>query len=223
MARRKSRTLLPRRGRDPRGFYELFLEFYLRLPLAPSEQKVGGRAPSTRLPPGSCTFMTKAVIGSDDFVVKDGQDRVVFKIDSHALSLHNKKVLLDHAGHPILCVHKAKLMSAHEKWEASLGEQFNEEAKLFRVQKAKAVQLRTQLEVFLAGNTSDDNPDFTIYLERRQVQILQGDDCAIAEVKRKFSAANVLLDKHTFSVSVWPNVDQAYIMALLVIMDEIQD
>ncbi|MCO5570643.1 hypothetical protein L7F22_024370 [Adiantum nelumboides] len=203
----------------------------------------------------------KATIGSDDFVVKDAQDREVFKIDSHALSLHNKKVLMDQAGHPILCFHKAKvsalliicskfllctgrpfvvlpdrtpilrfrsaafLMSAHEKWEASLGDHFNEQTKRFRVQKAKAVQFKTHLEVFLAENQSDDSPDFIIkgnYFER-EVQICRRDEGQIAEVTRKLSVANVLLDKHAFYVRVGPNVDQAFIVALVVIMDEIQD
>ncbi|KAH7352615.1 hypothetical protein KP509_19G054100 [Ceratopteris richardii] len=159
-----------------------------------------------------------------DFEVRDPQNRLVFKLDSHALSLHDKKVLVDQDGNPILCAHKAKLISAHEKWEASLGDKYDEEKKLFWLQKAKVMQFKTHLEVFLPSNPGP-NPDFTVkgdFLER-QVQIFCGEDSIIAEVKRKMTASNVLMDKHSFVVTVWPNVDQAFIATLVVVMDEIQD
>jgi hypothetical protein len=43
------------------------------------------------------------------------------------------------------------------------------------------------------------------------------------QLKRKFTAGNVMLDKHTFVVGVLPNVDQAFIATLVIIMDRIKE
>ena len=47
--------------------------------------------------------------------------------------------------------------------------------------------------------------------------------CTALQLKRKYTAGNVMLDKHTFLVAVLPNVDQAFIATLVIIMDRIKE
>lgn len=43
------------------------------------------------------------------------------------------------------------------------------------------------------------------------------------QMHRKHSVQSVMLGKDTFAVTVYPNVDYAFIVALIVILDEIND
>lgn len=40
-------------------------------------------------------------------------------------------------------------------------------------------------------------------------------------MSRQYELTNVLLGKDTFGISVYPNVDHAFIVAIIVILDEI--
>ncbi|KAH7299617.1 hypothetical protein KP509_24G020900 [Ceratopteris richardii] len=112
----------------------------------------------------------------------------------------------------------------HERWEVAKGEHFDDDKLLFSVKKSSVVQFKTHLEVFLKENESEETPDFEVkgnFFER-EAQIFHKDQL-IAEVKRKYSVGNVLLDKHTFCVVIHPNVDQAFVVALVIIMDRIHE
>lgn len=45
----------------------------------------------------------------------------------------------------------------------------------------------------------------------------------ILQMHRKHSAQSILLGKDTFGVTVYPNVDYAFIVALVVILEEINE
>lgn len=174
--------------------------------------------------PVELTVSKKVVsLSGGSFQITDPDGKILFKMDGHALSVRDKCVLLDAEGCPLLCARK-KLVSMHEKWEVCRGDKFEDDNKLFFVKKAKVLQFKTHLDVFLAGNSNDDCPDFTVkgnFLER-EAQIFKG-DTLIAEMKRKFTVGNVLLDKHTFIAAVFPGVDQAFVATLIVIMNAIDD
>ncbi|KAK1283250.1 Protein LURP-one-related 15 [Acorus calamus] len=40
-------------------------------------------------------------------------------------------------------------------------------------------------------------------------------------MKRKYTVTNVLMGRDTFGVTVYPNIDYAFVVALVVILDEI--
>ncbi|KAI5076512.1 hypothetical protein GOP47_0008577 [Adiantum capillus-veneris] len=162
-------------------------------------------------------------LSGESYTITDPEGNVVFKMDGHALSIRDKCVLEDHHGHAILVARK-KLRSMHERWEACKGEHFDDDKLLFSVKKSSMVSFKTHLEIFLQGNENDDAPDFEVKgnFFQREAQIFHKDQL-IAEVKRKYTVGNVLLDKHTFSVVVFPNVDQAFVAALVIIMDRIHE
>lgn len=112
----------------------------------------------------------------------------------------------------------------HNRWEVFRGDSTNASDLLFTVKKASVFQLKTELDVFLAGNTAQQACDFKIkgsYFERSCAFYLGNSNNMIAQINRKYTAANVLLGKDTFVVTVFPHVDYVFIAALVVILDEI--
>ncbi|KAK1283728.1 Protein LURP-one-related 15 [Acorus calamus] len=84
--------------------------------------------------------------------------------------------------------------------------------------------LKTQLEVFLASNTSENVCDFKVkgsFFERSCTICVGESNTIIAQMKRKYTVTNVLMGRDTFGVTVYPNNDYAFVVALVMIMDEI--
>ncbi|MCO5608560.1 hypothetical protein L7F22_062771 [Adiantum nelumboides] len=188
------------------------------------------------------TVSKKALsMSGEGFRITDSEGRLFFKMDGHALSIRDRCTLLDAEGNPILtarkkhesdsCMFKSsffnailQLISMHERWEVCEGEHFHDDALLFTVKKTSMMQFKTHLTVFLTGNDNDDAPDYEVkgnFMER-EGQILHGRDL-VAELKRKFTAPNVMLDKHTFATWVAPMMDQAFVACLVIIMDRIHE
>ncbi|KAH9309843.1 hypothetical protein KI387_037754 [Taxus chinensis] len=111
------------------------------------------------------------------------------------------------------------MISMHRRWEAFKGDKIQEI--VFTVKKSSIFQLKTALDVFLVSNTDQKVRDFHVegsYFDR-QCTILQGDR-VVAEMKREFTMRNELL-KNRFAVMVEAGVDCAFIVALVIILDEI--
>lgn len=116
------------------------------------------------------------------------------------------------------------------------------------------LQLKTQLDVFLAANTKEDVFDFKIkgsWFERSCIIYGPDGKTIIAQVIKMFiesfvffclvlkmlklfflmglqmhkhhTAQSLLLGKDTFGVTVYPHVDYAFIVALVVILYEINE
>jgi uncharacterized protein YxjI len=136
----------------------------------------------------------------------------------------------------------------HNRWEVFRGDITNARDLLFTVKKASIFQLKTEVDVFLPGNSAQQVCDFKIkgsYFERSCGFYLGSSDTMVAQVSaksiinkhlrssinisfdlvlqmnRKYTATNILLGKDTFVVTVFPHVDYMFIAALVVILDEI--
>ncbi|KAG6433720.1 hypothetical protein SASPL_105335 [Salvia splendens] len=159
------------------------------------------------------------------FGVTDLNGNLLFKIRGKVFSLHDRRVLLDAAGNPIITFQQ-KLLSAHRRWQVFRGESTDSKKMLFSVRKSSMIQFKTKLEVFVAANSKEDRCDFRIegsWFER-SCTIYAGDtDNVIAQMRRKHSAQSILLGKDTFCVTIYPNVDHAFIVALVVILEEINE
>lgn len=156
-----------------------------------------------------------------DFTVTDANGNIVFKVAGKVLSLHDRRVLQDIAGNPLLTM-KEKTFSMHNRWEAFRGDNSDDQNLLFAAKKSSVFQLKTALDVFMAANKDEKLCDFHVkgsYFDRSCT--VYHADRIVAEMKRKHTVANVLLGKDTFLVVVQPGVDYAFIVALIVILDEI--
>ncbi|XP_022157259.1 protein LURP-one-related 10 [Momordica charantia] len=160
------------------------------------------------------------------FAVTDVNGTLMFKIKGSVFSLHDRRLLLDAAGNPVISFHQ-KLLSAHRKWYAYRGESSDSKDLLFTVKKSSVIQLRTQLDVVLARNdASESSCDFKIkgsWMERSCTIYLGDGSTIIAQMHKQHNLQSIVFDKDTFGVTVYPNVDYGFIVALVVILYEINE
>ncbi|CAN6171464.1 unnamed protein product [Urochloa humidicola] len=170
------------------------------------------------------TVTKKAMsLSGGDFVVTDANGAEMLRVRGAVFSAHGRCILHDAAGQALVSM-REKVFSMHNRWEVFRGDSTNASDLLFTVKKAAVLQLRTEVDVFLAGNTAQQTCDFKIrgsYFERSCNFYLGYSNAMIAQITRKYTASNVLLGKDTFLVTVFPHVDYVFIAALVVILDEI--
>ncbi|KAL2484915.1 Protein LURP-one-related 15 [Abeliophyllum distichum] len=134
--------------------------------------------------PVDLTIVRKLMTLSEgSFGVTDVNGNIMFRVKGKLFSLHDRRVLYDAAGNPLITFQQ-KLLSAHRRWQV--------------------FPRRDWLErscVIYSGNSSN----------------------IVAQMHRKHSVQSVLLGKDTFGVTVYPNVDYAFIAALVVILEEINE
>ncbi|CAI9779190.1 unnamed protein product [Fraxinus pennsylvanica] len=176
--------------------------------------------------PVDLTIVRKLMTLSEgSFGVTDVNGNIMFRVKGKFFSLHDRRVLYDAAGKPLITFQQ-KLLSAHRRWQVFRGESTDAKNLLFTVKKSSLLQFRTKLDVFMASNTKENVCDFKIegsWLERSCVIYSGNSNNIIAQMHRKHSAQSILLGKDTFGVTVYPNVDYAFIVALVVILEEVNE
>ncbi|XP_068644497.1 protein LURP-one-related 10-like [Aristolochia californica] len=193
---------------------------------APPTQAIAVIAPQFCTPyPVDLTVTEKTLSITDgDYAVTDINGNIVFKVKGKLFSLRDKRILLDAAGNPIVTLQQ-KVMSAHRRWQAFRGDSTDSKNLLFSVKKASLIQLfKTQLDVFLASNTSEHTCDFHVkgsFFERSCTIYLGNSNVIVAQMNKKYTAKNIVLGKDAFGVTVYPYVDYAFITALIIMLDEI--
>ncbi|KAL4311412.1 hypothetical protein GQ457_01G024250 [Hibiscus cannabinus] len=162
-------------------------------------------------------------ITDGNFVVTDINGNILFKVKGKFLSMHDRRVLLDGAGNPIVTL-KQKMMSAHDRWQVFKGESTDASDLLFSAKRSSMFQLKTKLDVFLANNTREEVCDFKVkgsWLERSCVVYAGESSTIVAQMHKKHTVESILIGKDKFMVTVYPNIDYAFIVALIVILDGI--
>ncbi|KAL3531619.1 hypothetical protein ACH5RR_005140 [Cinchona calisaya] len=164
-------------------------------------------------------------LSEGNFGVTDVNGNLMFKVKGKLLNLRDRRILLDAAGNPLVSFQQ-KILTAHRRWKVFRGDSSSDKDLLFSVKKSSLLQFKTKLDVFLASNTKEDVCDFKIegsWLER-SCTIYAGDSSTIvAQMHKKHNVQSVVLGKDTFAVTVYPNVDYAFIVALVVILEEINE
>ncbi|GLU14485.1 hypothetical protein SLE2022_310500 [Rubroshorea leprosula] len=165
------------------------------------------------------------ILTEGNFAVTDINGNIMFQVKGKFLSIRDRRVMLDAAGTPIVTL-RPKLMTVHDRWEAFRGESTEEKDLLFRVKRSSLIQLKTKLHVFLANNTKEEVCDFRVegsWLERSCIIYAGESNTIIAQMHKKHTIQSVVLGKGKFMVTVYPNVDYAFIVALIVILDGINN
>ncbi|XP_015583625.2 protein LURP-one-related 15 [Ricinus communis] len=163
--------------------------------------------------------------GESNFGVTDMNGTLIFRVKSKLLSIRDRRHLLDIAGN-VIATFQQKIMTAHRRWKVFRGESTNDQDLLFSVKKSSIIQFKTELDVCLAANTAEDVPDFKVrgsWLERSCTIYLGQTNTIIAQMHRKHTLQTVVFDADNFGVTVYPNVDYAFVVALVVILDEINE
>ncbi|KAK1563500.1 hypothetical protein Q3G72_032930 [Acer saccharum] len=162
-------------------------------------------------------------ITDGNFVVQDINGNVLFKVKGALMSIHDRHVLLDAAGKPLVTL-RQKIMSAHDRWQVFRGESTDSKDLIFTAKRSSMFQLKTKLDVFLANNTKEEVCDFKVkgsWFERSCVIYAGESDTVVAQMHKKHTVQSILIGKDKFMVTVFPNIDYAFIIALIVILDAI--
>jgi hypothetical protein len=111
------------------------------------------------------------------------------------------------------------------RWNVFRGDSTSRRDLMFTVTKPSAIPLHksTKVSVFLASNDAEQVCDFRVtgsYHEGSCAVSLGDSDTVIARIDRRFSVVSALLGKNTYKVTVNPGIDYAFVVALVVILDE---
>ncbi|XP_047331352.1 protein LURP-one-related 15-like [Impatiens glandulifera] len=164
------------------------------------------------------------VLTTGNFSVTDVKENLMFKLQVQ-WSLHDSRILRDPSGKPIVTL-RQKIRTIHGRWQVFRGDSHDEKDLLFTAKTTSWLQLKTNMDIFLVNNESEEYPDFRLegsYSEKHGI-IYYGDGqskAILAQMHKKETAKSVLLGKHNFRVTVYPNVDYAFIVSLIAILDDI--
>ncbi|GJT22237.1 LURP-one-related 15-like protein [Tanacetum coccineum] len=154
-----------------------------------------------------------------NFMVTNANGRVMFNVIGDFLSLADRRVLCDLNGTPILSFQR-KHGYILDQWDVFRG---SSNERIFRTKRTCFVPCKTTLEVFLGGNTNENVWDFlvrgTLFNNSCTIYARDG-TTVVAKMQKKHSVESIALRKDTFRVRVFPNVDYAFIVALVVILDQ---
>ncbi|CAM8963723.1 unnamed protein product [Rhodiola kirilowii] len=158
-----------------------------------------------------------------NFGVTDLQGNLLFKVKDHLFHIHDHRVLVDANGHPVMTLRK-KVRTMHGRWQVFRGDSTEERDLLFTVRETSMIQLKAKLDVFLAHNKDQKVCDYKVkgsFFERSCTVYAGETSNIVAQMHKKMTAGSILLDKTKFNITVYPNVDYAFITAIVVILDEI--
>ncbi|WVZ09009.1 hypothetical protein V8G54_022355 [Vigna mungo] len=140
----------------------------------------------------------------------------LFYMDDTFFTLHNRRVLYDDTQKPIVTLYN-KAVTIHERCKVFRGESTDSSELLFSVEKTnKSIPPRiAKLNVFLANNQDKKESDFRviIYGSKNSCTVYVGESpIIVAKVENNGG----------FNVMVYPNVDYAFIVALLMIVKDMK-
>ncbi|CAJ1809824.1 unnamed protein product [Sphenostylis stenocarpa] len=164
-------------------------------------------------------IITKERSIGENFTVTDTTGNIVFTVQSNIVSIVTPRrhmFLFDANGNPI--VHLRNSVFSSDVWEAFRGRSKESRDLIFRTERSSLFQLRMKLNVFLA-NKATDVCDFkvkaTLFGSSWDVYI--GDsDILVAQINKKLGT---IFSREKYMVSVCPNIDYAFIVALIVTLE----
>ncbi|KAF8007696.1 hypothetical protein BT93_K1634 [Corymbia citriodora subsp. variegata] len=167
-----------------------------------------------------------ATIPGGSLMVTDVSGNVVFRVKGSSVSIHEHLVLSDAASNAVVSLQQ-KILTAHRRWQVYSGDSSCSDELIFTARKSSLMQIHgTEIDVFLAANTKEEACDFKVngnWLERSCTIYAGNGTTVIAQMHKDHKAQNVVLGKDTFGITVYPNVDYALVVALVVILEEINE
>ncbi|XP_043817093.1 protein LURP-one-related 14 isoform X1 [Manihot esculenta] len=155
------------------------------------------------------------------FEVLDASGNLFLQVDGFYRNFQKKRMMRDPAGFPILTM-REKVLTIRERWLVHRGESSETNDLLFTVQRSHALQMKTRLDVFLASSTNGDISNFQVVgcYSSQSCKVYKG-DTLVAEVNHKFTWGSFLDGREKFRLQVYPGVDYAFIVTLVIIFSEI--
>ncbi|KAK1430911.1 hypothetical protein QVD17_14021 [Tagetes erecta] len=159
-----------------------------------------------------------------NLLVTDINHKVMLKVKQCNTTFHHQLLLLHVDNRPIAMV-RNKLMSGHKRWKVYLGDSIAKSDMIFSTQAAHAIKYsKTNVHVLLANKKrKKDAWDFMIKgsWSKRSCAIYMGDSSnIIARMRGTVEVVeNTRFGKDRFTLEVYANVDYAFIVTLIAIVD----
>ncbi|KAI3958080.1 hypothetical protein MKW98_020722 [Papaver atlanticum] len=146
----------------------------------------------------------------------------IFKVKTKGF-FSSRLILIGADGVPVVSLKPVTFLFLQRWWKVYRGDSKDSKDLLFTVKESKFFQLKTNLDVFLASNTAEDVCDFKIKQRdgKKSCIIYRGiSDNFIAEMHKNKSIRDKVRGKDTYSLTVYPNVDYAFVVAMHAVLDE---
>ncbi|KAK9054886.1 hypothetical protein SSX86_025965 [Deinandra increscens subsp. villosa] len=159
---------------------------------------------------------------SGTLLLTDTNHKIMLKVKKCNTFFHHQLLLLHADDRPIVMV-RDKLMTGHKRWKVYLGDSIAKSDMIFSTQAAHAIQSRTNVHVFLANKKRKKGAwDFMIKgsWSKRNCTIYMGDSSnIIAQIHTMEALEKVRFIKDRFMLEVFANVDYAFVVTLIAIVD----
>jgi len=155
-----------------------------------------------------------------NFAIADSDGNTLFKLEQKKVFLGaDLTVLRDAKDCPVVSI-KKKGFSLHDTYEVAKGV---DEGDLF-VLKDKFLNDKSN-ETYVIQLEGAEEADFEVTGDfvRRNYQIVYQHSTIVAEVSKKFSISSFFTGKNKYAVKLSPNADQAFVAAIVTIMEAIHN
>eukprot|EP00253_Pinus_taeda_P025479 PITA_25479 len=154
------------------------------------------------------------------FTVFDASGNLVFRVDNYnRYNPEHQVVLMDAAGMPLITMQRRKRLGLQNEWRGFRGEFLNSQKPLFTMRKPVSLfPNRTLAEVYLGFWNKDMKSKLHIEgcYARRSFTVQDSIGDIVAEVR-----SGVTLGEHVFDLIVRAGYDNAFVMALIIVLDQL--
>ncbi|KAL4572575.1 hypothetical protein LXL04_019355 [Taraxacum kok-saghyz] len=159
-------------------------------------------------------------------VITDNYHKILFKVKPCDTSFHLQRVVVDVYDKPVVII-REKIMTEHDRWNVFKGDSKSESDIIFNTKTPHVVQFKTSVQVFLANKASNkDGCDFKMEgsWSKKNCTINMGDTSAtIAQMYKMQSSENIKFPSDKFKVTIYPNVDYAFVVTLIAIVEAMKN
>ncbi|CAN0888351.1 Protein LURP-one-related 14 [Linum grandiflorum] len=181
-------------------------------------------------------------LSNAQFEVLDPCGNLLLRVEGGVWNLRMKRVFRDPSGFPLLTLYGKQSITLWHKWSAyaiddkaaaassegmmnNMTNNDDQNNLLFTVKQSHPLQIKKDLNVYLPDHLKNTvmsaAPDFNVIGSYTSLsfKVYKGHRI-LAEVKHNFTLESFYKGKERFTIKVYPEVDYAFIIALLVIIDE---
>jgi len=174
---------------------------------------------------------TSVFFPGDGFLVYDPDNQIIFRFDSYGPDPHplDELVLMDASGKCLLTLHRKK-PSLHQRWEGFLGERTDGQDPIFSVCRSSIIGGSTLVvevygdpveEYHIEGSYPHRNCTIHNNTTSDHTANITSSKEPVAVIKRKVDpSTNVMLGKDVFWLCLEAGIDGAFVMGLVLILDQ---
>eukprot|EP01018_Ginkgo_biloba_P004634 Gb_02523 [translate_table: standard] len=163
------------------------------------------------------------VFNCNGFTVYDSTGNLAFRVDNYASNIKDGVILMDAAGNAFLTMRRKRL-SIQNEWQGFLGDKLNGQKPMFSLRRPSTLlPTKVLAEVFIGSAKQKKQSDYHIEgsYSKRSFTIYSNSRSIVAEVRRKQATSEIMLGADVFNLVVQPGYDQAFIMGLIITLDQI--